>query len=72
MQDLGGREPEVGGGRVGGRGLDSELDVRAWGFREGRRGKGWGLHECCRWRRGYGEAAGLCDVGDVDVEPLAG
>ena len=69
MQDLGRGKPEVGGGWVGGGGLDCQLDV--WVLFFGRR-RGWVLDEGGGGRRGYGEAAGLGDGGDVDVKPLAG
>lgn len=54
--------PEEDSRRVGGRALDGELEVA--------RRVGGGLG--CGGRRGNGEAAGLGDVRDEGVEPLAG
>lgn len=61
--------PEPCGGRVGGRALDGELEVAG---NEGGAVVGGRFVWCgARGRGRDGEAAGLGDVGDVDVEPLA-
>jgi hypothetical protein len=65
VKDLRGGQPEIGGGRARGGGLDRELDVGVLGFRV------WVLDEGGGGGRRYGKAAGFGDVGDVDVEPLA-
>jgi hypothetical protein len=73
VHDLVFREPEVGGRRVGRGGLDCELDVGILILGLGGGGWRWvSLDEGGGGRGGDGEAAGLGDVRDVDVEPLAG